>query len=263
MYLTSLYEAGASYSRLNLARSALSTCLDKIDNHNVGTHPLVVRLMKGVYRLRPPSAKYSYIWDVNLVFNIIKSWGPNSCSSLESLTMKLCGLLALSTGQRVQTLASIFVENILMKEPVEIKITKILKTSRVGSKQPLLVLPSFTDESLCVVKCLQQYLLVTREFRVTGQLFISYKQPHKPVTTQTISRWLCNLLKLCKIDTNVFKSHSFRHSSVSKAAKIGVSTDMIFAAAHWSAGSKMFAKFYNRPIVSRCDFAHSLVSNVN
>ena len=59
------------------------------------------------------------------------------------------------------------------------------------------------------------------------------RAPHKAVSVQTISRWLKQCLELAGIDTAVYKGHSFRHASTSKAKSVGVSIDDIFLTGGW------------------------------
>ena len=49
-FLTTLFETNLSYSSLNTARSALSTFIT-VDGIPIGSHPLVVRFLKGVFNL--------------------------------------------------------------------------------------------------------------------------------------------------------------------------------------------------------------------
>lgn len=86
--------------------------LPKIDNYNIGEHPIVTRLIKGIRKLKPPAAKYSHTWNADDVLNKINSLENNEKLSLKMLSLKLSGLLALVSGQRVQTLTAISVENI-------------------------------------------------------------------------------------------------------------------------------------------------------
>jgi hypothetical protein len=57
-YLTHLFEMGKSYSKINLHRSMLSMKLGPIDHFQVGSHPLVVKLLRAAYNLNPPKPKY-------------------------------------------------------------------------------------------------------------------------------------------------------------------------------------------------------------
>ena len=111
-FLTKLFEDGQSYSSLNSARSALSSFLCSDSGLTIGKFPAVIRFMKGVYELKPPIPKYSVIWDVNIVLNYLKLLGPNERLTLFCLSHKLLMLLALSTGQRAQTLHKVDIRNI-------------------------------------------------------------------------------------------------------------------------------------------------------
>jgi len=110
-FLHSLYKKGLSYSTINTARSTLSTVYGKIDNVPIGEHTHIIDFMKGVSRLRPVQACYTVTWDCNVVLNYLKSIDNTSCS-LKELSLKLVSWLALRTGQRVQTLVSIKLNNI-------------------------------------------------------------------------------------------------------------------------------------------------------
>ena len=89
--------------------------------------------MKGIFELRPPSPRYNFIWDVNIVFEYLKNIDGDDVS-LGVLTHKLAMLLALTTKQRVQTLHSIRIDNINFCDSyVNIPIRKLLKHSRCGN----------------------------------------------------------------------------------------------------------------------------------
>ena len=49
-FLVSLHEQGLSYTTINTARSALSAVILPTDNVNIGSHPIVSRFMKGIYK---------------------------------------------------------------------------------------------------------------------------------------------------------------------------------------------------------------------
>ena len=58
-FLAEKFQAGLKYHSLNCYRSALSSALIPIDGFHMGQHPLVVRLMKGVFNSRPPEPRYT------------------------------------------------------------------------------------------------------------------------------------------------------------------------------------------------------------
>jgi len=259
-FLTDLYNCNLSYSTLNTARSALSSMLEKIDGISIGEHKLVVDFMKGVSRLRPAVPRYTVTWNPDKVLNLLKSWQANLCD-VKQLTLKLVALLALTTGQRVQTLSRIKLSNIVWDSNVQIVITDILKTTTVVKSNPVLLLPPYHDKELCPVSCLKQYVTRTKETRnEIDELFLSLSKPFKAVTSQTISRWLVIVLKLAGINVDKFHAHSFRHASTSKASRAGVNVDTIMKRVGWTPGSKMFAKVYNRPISEEDKFANAVLT---
>ena len=75
---------GIEYRSLNCYRSALSSVLSSIDGFDVGRHPLVCRILKGAFQLRPPKAKYTTFWSVEQVLNNLASWVENHRSSVGS-----------------------------------------------------------------------------------------------------------------------------------------------------------------------------------
>ena len=74
------------YSAVNTARSALSSVISLPDGTIFGKHPLVKKLLKGVFEKKPSLPRYSSIWDVQIVFNYIKEMSVNI--SLKDLTFK-------------------------------------------------------------------------------------------------------------------------------------------------------------------------------
>ena len=144
-FLTSEFQRGISYSALNCAASALAL----LSNSSGHPDPLVQRFLKGVANLRPPRPKYNTTWDPQVVLEFLRS-RPDTCSlELLELSKKLLILLALTTGQRLQTISSIALPNIVRDATqTTIFIPDRIKTSRPGKNQPLLVLPLFPEEKL-------------------------------------------------------------------------------------------------------------------
>ena len=146
-------------------------------------------------------------------------------------------------------------------DTVEIHIIKVLITSKPGCKQPCLILKEYVvEDKLCVVSVLNEYILRTSLYRNHDQLFLSLESPYGVVSTQTISRWLKNLLSEAKIDISMYKAHSFRHASTSKAFQNDVPIDIIFSSAGWTSKSATFGRFYNKPIQDKDVYANSVLS---
>ena len=107
-------------------------------------------------------------------------------------------------------------------------------------------------EKLCVLRCLQCYIMRTDLFRpardsnIANQLLLSYHRPHHRVQTCSIAHWIKSILGSAGIDTAIFKGHSTRSASTSKARAGGVSLEEVIKMADWS-GSSSFTRFYYRP----------------
>ncbi|KAJ8914638.1 hypothetical protein NQ315_015376 [Exocentrus adspersus] len=248
---------GASYSTINTQRSALGLLLSLSPDEE----KLLRRFLKGVFRIKPCFPRYTSTWDPNVVLAYLETLYPLSSLSIEQLTLKLCTLLALTSAQRVQTLAKIKVKDICIKSDnqIEITISSILKTSAPDRTQPTLIFPTFNDKpALCVASTIIQYLHVTKDFRSehkNQEFLLIIKKPIHPATTQTISRWI----KTPALIQAFFKSHSTRHASTSAAARGGLNIETIRKAAGWTEKSKVFAKFYNRTVITTPNFATTIL----
>ena len=219
-FLTTLFNQGCSYHQIVSARSALSSL---IDLHNAtgitfGHHPLVKRFVKGVFEMRPVFTKYRSVWDVRLLFDYFRNLDHATNATLKLLGKKLALLIAvLSGGQRIQTLHAINVLDIkILPGKCVIPIYDKLKQTRPKHHLKPLEFPVYLREpKLCVVQTLKDYLEVTRPFRKHSKLFLSYHQPHAPVTKDTIARWCKELMHGAGINTNVYSSHSSRSAATS------------------------------------------------
>jgi len=217
--------------------------------------------MKGVGRLRPPKAKYNVTWDPSTVLALLESWDSETVT-LKLITLKTVSLLALVTSQRVQTLVDIKLSNIVWTDPIQITLNSVLKTTSIKNPNPILILPLFHNERICPVTTLKCYVERTKPLRgAIDSLFISFVPPYHPVSQQTISRWLCNILSLANIDVSKFSGHSYRHASTSKAENRGISTDTIFRMVGWTSNSGVFARYYKKPVDDRANFAHAILNN--
>ena len=87
----------------------------------------------------------------------------------------------------------------------------------------------------------------------SSQLLVSYTKPHRPVTRDTIARWIRTVLSSAGIDTSIFKAHSTRSAAVSKAKAQFVPISDIMTTAGWS-NNCTFAKYYNKSIVKNDSF---------
>ena len=72
-YLSTLFEKGLQYRTINSHRSAISAYHDHVDGKPVGKHLRVSPLLTGVFNQRPPQPRYTFVWDVEIVFVYLKT----------------------------------------------------------------------------------------------------------------------------------------------------------------------------------------------
>ena len=247
-FLAHLFTQGYSYNSLNSYRSAISSVHEKRDGYDVGQHPLVTRLLKGVFNDRPPLPRYSSTWNVQTVLNYLEQLGPNKAMSWKHLTFKTVMLLALTRPSRSADLSQLDVgARQYTPEGVTFTPRCLSKQSRQGKPIARFFFPSFPDNPrLCPVVTLRAYEKKTEGDRgEETRLLLSIIRPHKPVTSSTVARWLKSLLELAGVDTSIFSAHSTRGASASMASRMGVTTNDILQAANWSSES-VFQKYYHK-----------------
>ena len=113
------------------------------------------------------------------------------------------------------------------------------------------VYPKFSEKLLCPVACLSTYLGRTKKWRedetdIHQTLFLSFKKPHNPVTSATLSRWLKELIRQSGIK-DIFGDHSVRSASTSTAKNAGLSIEMILDMALDWTNPSTFNLFYYKP----------------
>lgn len=252
-----------SYGTMNSHRSALSLIL----LNNISDDIRIKRFMRGISKICPAKPRYDTTWDPQVVLKYIEETSKMKEVSLKSQSQNLATLLALITGHRVQTLAAIRLSNITeMPSGFQIPITDTIKTTGRLKTQPCLHIPYYEDNtSICVARWLRRYLESTKNIRQADNdyLFVTYKKPHSRASKQSVSRWIKETLHAAGVNTDHFKTHSTRHASTSAAFRQGLSLDVIRQTAGWSDHSSCFARFYNRPIDSKRDFAKTILDSNN
>jgi len=70
-FLADLHSQGYQTNSLNAYRSAISSVHDRVDGVDVGKHPLIARVFKGVFHTRSPLSRYTATWNVQVVLDSI------------------------------------------------------------------------------------------------------------------------------------------------------------------------------------------------
>ena len=158
--------------------------------------------------------------------------------------------MAILSGQRCQTIHALTTRNMKVSDSkVVFIVNELLKTTKPGKECTKIEFLSFDeDPRLCVVRYLSEYLKRTKDMRHGHQkLLVSYQKPHRPVSKDTVSRWLKHELKLSGIDTSTFGTHSTRAASTAAAKAQHLSIKTIMDSAEWS-WENTFLKYYNKAI---------------
>ena len=251
-FLTCCFHKGYEYNTIAGYRSAISVYHDTIEGFVVGQHPRVSALLSGIFNNRPPQPKYNFIWDVKKVLDFLVTLKSDNECSLKVLTLKLTMLLALTSAARASEVCFLDTKYLVRHPSVYIfQFGRITKTARPGKPRKPIEFQHFNENrNLCVCNYIDLYIDKTKDIRGDeSQLLISFVKPHKAVSTQTVSRWILEVLSQAGIDTKTFSGHSTRSASSSKAKARGVPIGEILKRGFWSQ-STTFEKFYHKEILA-------------
>lgn len=216
-FLANTFKEGAQYGALNTARSAVALISSYVKNAD----GLIPRFLKGVFKQRPTKPRYNTTWDVTPVLDYLEKKHPLKQLKMKDATEKVATLLALTTGQRLQTLVLINIENIETSDSgIKIKIPDQIKTTKPGAFQPELILPFCKKKpGLCVASAVLDYIDYTKEQRQkeTKNLFLSTVKPFRKASSQTIGHWIKTLLGEAGVDVEKFTAYSTRQCNVNGA----------------------------------------------
>ena len=247
-YLANLYKLGFMYRSVNVHRSALSSTLKPIEGFPVGQHPVVKRLMKGIFNSRPPIKTLCSTWYVSKVLKMLKDWSPASSLSLQCLTLKTVMLLALATAKRCSSLTLLslkkgfceFSDSLVRLQPIGLE-----KHSRPDLVGEPIVLSSYNEEPrLDPVYYLKVYVNRTKLLRKSEQIFVITVAPYGAAKKQTLSRWLSKVISLSGQEGT---GGSVRSVATSHAMSRGASLETVLQAGDWSRAST-FRKLYYKPV---------------
>ena len=166
-FLASLFEEGLQHRSVNTIRSAISVTHDRAEGIPLGQHPMVTKIMKGIYNSRPPKPKYAATWDVGKVVRYLRDLGQNSKLSQKQLVTKLATLMALIHASRTSELAALDLRfRVYRPEGVLFTLPTLTKKRNPGAPPRELFFGGYPpDSTLCVISCLRQYESITEQSR--------------------------------------------------------------------------------------------------
>ena len=66
--LGGIFDKGHAYSTINSAECALATIVHPPSYISLNKHPLINKYMTGLFNVRPPKPKLSFVWDMDILF---------------------------------------------------------------------------------------------------------------------------------------------------------------------------------------------------
>ena len=181
----------------------------------LGDHPIISRFMKGIFNSLPITPVKRNVWNPHTVLHFFKTDWPNrETLTLKQLSQKVTMLLLLVSAQRAQTIIALDIDQMILEETkVTFVINKLLKTSKPSQlPQPLVFHAYDHDERLCIVRHVKEYLHRTGSIRTSTQLLIKCCKPFSAIVTDTLRRWVRDVMTLAGIE-DVFTPHSTRKAS--------------------------------------------------
>ena len=250
-FLTLEYNRGLSYNAIRDVLSVISSYLP----HEVRHHNIIKKFMKGAFNLRPPKTQYHAIWDVSILLNYLQNMNTDNDMNKRK---KIVCLMMLLSGTRVNTLNYLEVTNIYVTDgECAFVFDEVLKHSRSKYCQKPSIFRAYPEcPELCPVQNLLNYLDIRLTSSSDAALFNSTTKPFKPVSRDTITRWIKNTMKEANIDTGLFTAHTCRSASKSKAKLAGLNIKTMLNSANWTKNN-IFKRRYFKEIQENYQTDHS------
>ncbi|XDV34775.1 hypothetical protein PO909_004902, partial [Leuciscus waleckii] len=273
-FLQNRLSDGLSPSTLKVYVAVISAFHAPLRVGTLGTHPLIIRFLRGARRMRPAIQPRVPTWDLAVVLEglSLAPFEPLDKVSEKFLSFKVAFLLAIASLKRVGALQALTVApsclefapgrvrailhprpGYVTKVPTNIARSIILQAfhppPHVSADQAKLHL-------LCPVWALEAYVHRTSGWRKSDQLFVYFGLSKKGslVSKQTISKWIVEAISSAYEVRNLpspllIKAHSTRGVASSRALLAGVSLQEVCDAAGW-ASPHTFIKHYSLDLPS-------------
>ena len=177
-FLGEEFDRNLKYATLRGYNAALKGYLTGVDTE------LLNKALKGIHNVRPPRAKYTAIWDVNLVLAYI---GSMITDTDMDITSKVATLLMILSGNRVNMLSHMKLTNMyITNSECTFVFDDVLKHSRPTFNDKPRVLRMYPDDNkLCPVKNIIDYLDILNVVTVRN----CSSQPQNHITQQPPTRY--------------------------------------------------------------------------
>jgi hypothetical protein len=219
-----------------------------IDGARVGDHPLVRKLMSGVFNKRPPRRAKPELWDPLKVLNVFQHWPVEL--PLSSLIRKGAFLMALTTAKRPSELVALLCDDNHFRwegENLCFVPSRLTKTDHPGHlSPPFYVKPWKEDLCVCLVETVRLILLERTCLRLQhSAIFFSWTFPHNPLDATAFKR----CLQYCLVKAGISATPASTRSIAASAALEGSATlGDVLRLGDWTNASTYF-RFYHALLV--------------
>lgn len=127
------------------------------------------------------------------------------------------------------------------------------------------------NKDTCLVSTLGEFVkrssLLRKNLPGEHTLFLVYiNEPDKinSASASTVATWVSKIMAKAGIDTKLYKPHSIRSASCTKAVEKGVTIEKLKQHANWSQNSNTFEKYYLKPTAQQHEstkIANSILSS--
>ncbi|KAM9945017.1 hypothetical protein ACTFIT_003267 [Dictyostelium discoideum] len=251
-YLTHLFKhkPPLAFSTINGHRSMLNQLLLLRNQTDIVNDPFITRIMTGIHKLRPSSAKYKEIWDANQVFkhlSTIKVIPKYTYTALLNKTLVLCKMFGLARSSDLMkwSFKGLIITTDSIKGPV---INAKEQRSGVVSILELTSLDD-TNSQVCPVRHLATYLRASKGRRKPhsgDSVFI--KNEGEPLQVNDINSIVLSTLSKSGIDIVKFKSHSTRSAMASLLLSNNVPFHVVKKMGRWKSNDTLDT-FYDKRII--------------
>jgi hypothetical protein len=278
----------AQHSILKLIRAAVSAFMQILhpEKPELTFSTYVRKVAKTARLVAPMQKRYSFTFDISLIFNIFCLWYDkgfrNSSMPLKMLRAKSAMLSRIQTSGRSDDLAKVFRDKakssatrncagLIYDRNGHLRRWRYHRPKNVSSLAghcsswvdlgPAVFQSEEDSEKYCTVQCNEIYLERTAELPRepvyledgTGYFpfYIAFSKNknknYAGIGSQRVAKDILWVMQLSGIDTTQFKAHCVRHASMAAKRDHGVERDIFLASAKMS--GEVYDKYYNVPVL--------------
>jgi hypothetical protein len=232
-WVSALFHQGLSYSAINTHRSMVSAIVNVFQpGSELGSAPLVKRVLSAIANVRPPPAGSSQSWDLSLLTDHLKSVQHESLDWSE-LQKKTAVLVLISSGRRVHdlTLLDLGPENFTdVNNVITFKPKFGSKTDASSRRSNMVRLMPNPDSQLCPVVHIRKTISFWPEESKSNAVFRSPTNFIYPASVANIRKWVQEVLRAANIQAT---PGSLRHVVAQQAHLDGQSINQIMVQGNW------------------------------